>query len=442
MEPLAPEAASLYPVNEPSRKGRLEAYLWDYGEGNSIHVAEDFYDPHYPMADTAVLIPVAAHQEADRIVPAMAEYAKQEDADPFTVFLLLNYPFDNPEASADASVRQVETAMKQFPNLDIRYSICGYSDPVIIGTIRKDLWDAALRVALTDGHFDEPGRDVIGISHDIDTVRMSRHYMRNVQARYRQMQALLGGMGGSTETTLPSMHTQVKHAYPFDTHPNIARAIFWSDLTYRQVFRNGLYEEGVTVPFSLYAKRRGFDKDAVIHETRRLAPHFNVGIPLTGMDSSPRRYIARLGKDNLAEIWTEDTFGSGDACRDPNALPGDISHAELEERIFETLEQDIDTFVAGVPEKWVHSTIDGLVRATRAQGYFDRREFIENVQAKLTSRLNLARFALARIVQSPLLASMVDNTLLERYTDETIGAILEAVTKETAPFEKWYSPST
>lgn len=407
----------LSPSTEPTRHERLETYLRDFGDETSIGIAEDFNRADLLMSPYSVLIPVAAHQDAAKIVPAMSEYARQDDADPFTIFMLLNYPADESFDKVGDAIIEVETAKRQFPQLDIRYSVMGYGEP-IIGQIRNDLWDAALRLALKDGLYGRPGGDVIGLNHDIDTERISHHYMRNVQNFYRMKQAGFDA-AGMTEYPLPPRHTQLKHAYPFDTHPNIARAIFWSDLTFRQAMRGGGFSAGLAIPFSHFAKRRGFDRLASIQECAPLEPQDGAGIQGTAMDTSPRRYIMRIGNDTRAEIWTPDTFGASDTCRDPNALPADISHSDLEERIFETFERDL----AFCCSRWNRRSINGLVLRSVARGSFNEQAFVEDVRGVVDRNLNLARYALAGVIGSPLLASLVDESVTDRFTAEAADAL-------------------
>lgn len=423
----AAPAPELYKIPEPSRKSRLEGYLWEYADETSLGVAEDFYDPNRPMADTAILIPVAAHQDAARIVPAMSEYALQDDAEPFTIFILLNSPTGTSMDDKYEAIIQVEEARRKFPNLDIRYSVLEYEKP-IIGRIRKDLWDGAMRVALTDGLFDQRGSEVLGFNHDIDTERISRHYVRNVQAFYRKRQEYLN-TAGMSEMPLSSQFTQVKHAYPFDTHPNIARAIFWSDLASRQVYKGGMFTEGLVVPFSYYAHKRGFDKNAVIQECRPIEPINADGILHTGMETSPRRYIERIGHDHSAEIWTDDSFSGNDTCRNPLALPGDISHEALEERIFGTLENDIRLFCGGIPKVWWQSKVRNLALATTVQfGIGDRegQTLYREVHDKMGTQLQFARHTLAGRIGSPLLASMIDYAPHDQYAREFTQDLLLA----------------
>ena len=80
----------LEPIPQPSRKSRLEAYIYSSANQETmLDYASDFITDT-PIRPFGVLIPVAAHQEAGRIKHSMAEYAAQKDADPTTIFLFLN----------------------------------------------------------------------------------------------------------------------------------------------------------------------------------------------------------------------------------------------------------------------------------------------------------------------------------------------------------------
>lgn len=410
------EARSIEPVPMPQRKSRLETYLWDYGNEVSIGIAEDFLDQQRPIANYGVLIPVAAHQEASRIEHAMGEYAAQEGADPFTIFLLLNYPYDADEAAVAQSFAAVKRARQTYPSLDIRVAQSSYEVP-IIGEVRKDLWDSVMRLALADGLYDRSGGEFIGINHDIDTERISPHYIRNIQRYYRQLQEQQAAKG-LTEDPLPARFTQVKHAYPFATYPNIARAIFWSDFSTRQSYRNGIYEEGLVLPMSWYARRGGFNPRHASYETRGLAPESREGIPGTGMDTSSRRFIERLGEHGIQGIWSEGTFTSTDACRDPQRMAVDISTKRLEEIIFEHLEDDLQAFTCAVPAEQWRRTIN-LVSFHQMIKRLDGQQADELLHAKVTEivrpRLLLARRVLERVVQSPNLAELVDESLIAQH---------------------------
>ena len=132
------------------RKNRVEHYLGSLPatehDGDSL-VADDLHDSDKPLASTLALIPIAAHQESRWIAPTMAEYAKQQTDEPFSVCLFLNAPLDQTNASTvDETVTAVEVAKRQHPQLDIRSSLEFIDEPTI-GLVRRRLWNAALMLA-------------------------------------------------------------------------------------------------------------------------------------------------------------------------------------------------------------------------------------------------------------------------------------------------------
>lgn len=414
-------------VEMPPRKGRLETYLWDDSDEVALEVAQCFYNPERPISPTTVLIPIAAHQEANNIFPALTEYANQKDAEPFTVCLLLNHP-NTEEEKALESEMHVRAAQKIFPELDIRYARLGYEKQTPIGQIRKDLWDAALHVVLTDGLYDGPGCEVIGINHDIDTVSISPHYIRNIQRYYRSQQEELNReeLG---EMPLPTRFTQVKHAYPFDTHPNIAKAMFWIDFRARQMARYGEYEEGLVIPFSTYAAKRGFKANSKTHETSDFAPRNFQGVPGTGMDTSPRRYIARLGEHGVRGIWTEESFTDTDDCRVAEKLPADITHRQLEDTVMDMLDDSLFFFSHGVPAKRWQAIITGATLGSLGNST-DPAEFVgslslqEEIFQELAPKFNLAR----RVLESLGLHDVAQ--LIDESTTEALINDIEADLKQ------------
>lgn len=407
-------------VEMPSRKGRLETYLWDAGDETSASIAEDFYNPDRPLNTSGVLIPVAAHQEADRIAHSMSEYAAQEGAKDFSVLLFLNYPFDADQQSVERCIEEVEKAKLTHPDLDIRYSVMSYEKP-IIGQVRKDLWDATMRVALADGLYNNFDGEFIGINHDIDTEKIGRHYIRNVQNHYRDLQNTLD-FDELSEDVLPPRFTQTKHAFPFDTHPNVARALLWADLTYRQLARNGCYEEGMVIPLSHYAQKGGFNSASATYETSNLAPKQGEGIPLTPMDTSPRRYIARVG-EGYSNIWSDETFTSTDDCRDPQKLPDDISKEKLEDTILEDLDDKLVYFCRSVPwERW-QKLINQKKLYTRYVVDYESYDLIDadlraEVAEILRPRFKLARRVLETMIDSPTLADLIDDSVVDRFAHD------------------------
>lgn len=399
--------ASEKPFN---KKEILTSYLQEKTEGSSCRIAEHIKNPERRLARTGVLIPIAAHQEAERILPAMAEYAGQDGANSFSIILLLNYPTGADQAHVDASLAAVQQAKHDYPQLDIRYATAAYDAPVI-GKIRKDLWDATAQVALTDGLYDTPTGEFIGINHDIDTESIGRHYIRNIQTHYHELAhtQAIPVPGRRQNTVLPSRYTQVKHRYPFETHPNIARALLWTDLSHRQFFSGGGYEEGMVIPLSLYAEKGGFNPNKITHETEPFTPPDYQGILGTPMETSPRRYISRLGEVGAGDIWTDDSFGATNECRDQTVNFRDITTTELEDYIFATLEDNLDLFTfAGA--RHARRTLYPQLRAAALtdKDLFEQhnRTFNADITKLAATRLRLAQRALSSVVGSPLLTDL------------------------------------
>jgi hypothetical protein len=89
-------------------------------------------------------------------------------------------------AGINGITAEFEGIVKQasLVGLDVRSCFSSYDDPTI-GEIRKDIWDAGIRLAERDGLF-KPGEtnDVIGVNQDIDLEAMSPHYIKHIQAHY------------------------------------------------------------------------------------------------------------------------------------------------------------------------------------------------------------------------------------------------------------------
>lgn len=408
-------SSEFYQNIQISRQERVRAFLGDEVTAAEMEqaasIARDFSDTDTLMASTAVLIPVAAHQEAARILPAMSQYARQDTREPFTIFMLLNSPEDEAESPAvSESVRQVDIARRLYPELDIRQSITSYPDP-IIGKIRRDLWNAVTLLAeheqiFTRDSTDSVGinHDVIGISHDIDSVYISPRYIDRVQ-RFYWLRQLGYEVLEQPEALMAPRGTAVRHAYPAN-YPHIGRAIAWTDMTFAQMRRAFHYEEGTTVPLSWYAYSCGFDPTARTYETAnvKMGKRARV-IPGTLMETSPRRYIDRLQQHGLREIWQDGTFGADDACR--TRLPAqDITKERLEDIILEDLE---DTLWS----RWYFPvTFDACDAAMENIGK-DRPEMIAAVDASVERSVRRQHHKIDRmlrsVIRSDILADMVSS---------------------------------
>jgi len=401
-----PGERRLAPIPMPSRKSRLETYIFEnvYQE-TVLDYAEDFITDK-TIHPYGVLIPVAAHQEAGRIAKSMAEYAAQEDAEPTTIFLFLNYPsYTANYDDVNNCVEEVERAKSNHPELDIRYTIVGYPEP-IIGEIRKDLWDAVLYAALHDGIYDTPDGEFIGINHDIDTERISKHYLRNVQNYYKEAQAELNA-SGVPQDAMKSRFTRVKHAYDFERYPNVSRGALWGDFVYRQSYRNGSYEEGLVVPLTYYALAGGFDATARTLETRNLIPPDKEGIPGTSMDTSLRRYVSRFGGYGYENLWTDDSFTANDDCR--VSEPGqDITSYNLEENILDAYPEHMKLLLRRVPAStWNELVYDCWHPYLALSESINLTELQQKIESIVRPQIKLAQSILSRVVDLPELAEKV-----------------------------------
>ena len=396
-----------YNYHAPSHNERASVYIGDSmtvrdrEEANDI--ANSFFDPNKPAAKTAVLIPVAAHQDGNNILPALSEYAEQRTEEPFTVFLHLNAPYDidNPQKVEEAEAA-VEKASDLFPHLDVRSSLTFYDNPTI-GRVRRDLWNAAFLLAYHEHGFSS---DVIGVNNDIDAHRISPHYIARIQQHYKRKDKWrrreLGEVVASKAIQKP-VATRVTHAV-VPSHPNTGKVTTWIDNTYFQAHNNSAYEAGLAIPFSSYAHHGGFNEDAKTHETSFL--HDGTGgyqfISGAHLYTSPRRYIDRLREHDSSEIWSDETFTATDTCREK--LPSDISFDRAEELISERLYEDMTHF-------WLPSILqstyeDLQIRGSAPDG-FDVDDALEGSTRKIEGQVLKAERLLRKALGSTVLADMV-----------------------------------
>lgn len=287
-------------------------------------IAEQLHNPSRPLSRWQVLIPVAAHQEAARIAPALEQYARQRTDEPYSILLSLNAPREHEQArSVAATVAAVDQAIQTHPELDVRYSTTFYDSPKI-GMIRRDLWNGALLARVNEGGYDNGQHDTIGVNHDIDLEALSPHYLAAIQRSYiaREERYQQHGM---RDVVMPMTTTKLSHA-PSGAHPNISRGTAWIDFVARQAGQS--YEAGMIFPFSHYANRGGFRSSATTYETR---PLFDRTRDISGASAqtSPRRYIDRL-RYGYGAVWTNETFGSDDTCRINAGDRPDLTEQELE----------------------------------------------------------------------------------------------------------------
>lgn len=320
------EAASVFIGNLPHEAAEAAS-----------EVAEAFYSKAKKPVKTAILIPVAAHQDGKLIIPALAQYAKQEPPDPFTIFMYLNSPDGADTSKVKAAIANVRKAQGLFPQLDIRYSTQTYLDPKI-GRIRRDLWNGALMLMHHEGQLPN---DVLGFNHDIDTVKIGPNYIAYVQEYYKERDATRRKASGNDvadRVVQRGLATRVTHAV-LPTHPNVGKVTTWIDYSYYQAALG--YEAGLVLPFSHYVDCGGFNSEDSTHETAVFYSEDSpIYLPKAGLYTSPRRYIDRLANGkNTDEVWTDESFGSSDECRD--RLPRDITIEQASQLLEKRLMDDI-----------------------------------------------------------------------------------------------------
>lgn len=363
--------------------------------------AAELRDSDKPLASTTVLIPVAAHQEAHNIENAVNQYANQQTSKPFSVLLYPNAPMDSDQDAVGATMDEMEKAKKAHPELDIRYTSPNLYDKPTIGTIRRDLWNAALLLAHYEGAFDDPTGEVVGINHDIDVVRQSPRNIGRIQKRYERVQAEYNRLNIPGNISRP--HSSfVKHSYDPE-HPNASRAVFWHDFTYWQVRPRGAYDAGLVLPFSYYADRNGIAADANTYEMKPMTKdkQFYV-IPGTLLETSPRRFHQRLHTANLGNIWMGTSFGANDVCRTED-LP-DIDNLRLQSIVRQSLQNSMVSFFTR-PFLDMQEMYDmyGLSPNEHA-----KEAITEALTRGLHKKKRLAMSALTRVMDLPSLAEMVD----------------------------------
>lgn len=374
----------------------------------AANLAAEFLQTDKPLANTIVLIPVAAHQEASNVYPALSQYARQQTDQPFSVLLHPNFPKNADMAAVEATQAQIAAAQADFPALDIRTGQPLRYDNPTIGAVRADLWNACLIIAQQTGNLDGPA-PMIGVNHDIDTDSIGRQYLRQVHRYYTNYDPMPHLLPGG----LPPANTRVRHTLP-SSHPNIARLLFWYDLSYD--YEASGYDAGTTIPLALYAGLGGFDRQAVIAEVLGLVKPYEYlceMIPTTMIKTSPRRYVWRLA-EGADYIWSEETFGPNDACRESLTVP-DISENDLQEHLLDRLPQTMGS-------TW-HSAIVNQVN----EGYkFDSapspelvlEHVIKRTERVASRALHTARRALGMIAASPeVLADFDAHYIPQKYVD-------------------------
>jgi len=407
LQPTYTERAQLYFADRLTQQERDTAQA----------SAADFEDTERPMARTAVLIPVAAHQDMNLIFNTMDEYAKQKNADSFTIFLYLNLPAGTSDADAviDQAETMVQFARHTYQTLDIRYTGVTITDPTI-GYIRRELWNAVAMLAYHEGLFEEG--DVIGLNHDIDTVRMSPHYMARVQQHFATRDQRAHSVNLHYPVHKPVV-TRLSHAVLPD-FPNAGKVTTWVDNTSFQS-RSG-YEAGFSLPFSHYMKQDGFDAKSITHETHNLYRSTGYAY-LSGAQlwTSPRRYVKRLHEHEIAEIWTPLSFGPNDTCRNDGLC--DITPQRTEEVIAAQLRNDLRY-------SWLSASFNDRQYTSRLKEYVVTDLDADNLPPELIAlgrraverQMHKAHDLLLRVIGSQTLANEV-----HKETDDIEDYILNRI---------------
>lgn len=387
-----------------TREQVVDNYLSKLGgmeRENASTLAAEFQHKDKPLANTVVLIPIAAHQEAHNIQNAIAQYANQQTSQPFSILLYLNAPHDADRQSIDATLIELEKAKKDHTNLDLRVSSPElYANPKI-GTIRRRLWNAALLLAHVEGAFDNPNNDVIGINHDIDVVRQSPRNISRIQSFTSRVQQYYEILNLPSAISRPHA-TYVKHAH--DTqHPSAAKGVFWYDFSYRQLRPRGSYDAGLVIPFSYYANKGGVEADKTTYEMRPFtAGNALFMIPRTFLETSPRRFLQRMhDTTSFSQIWTEGTFGPHDTCR-TEWIP-DITEHRLDIIIRHSLYNSMDNFFHN-PIEIFRDRFDAEVDWKSA----NQISFIDEFAASLERKKSLAKTVLLRVLDMPVPADLVE----------------------------------
>jgi hypothetical protein len=297
-------------------------------------VADAIHDPARPLARTVVIVPVAAAQDSELISHAMGEYARQRPRQPFSVVVGLNVDTNtSPDSGAylQVGMDQAAAAQKAHPELDIRVSTTSYQSPTI-GKIRRYLWDGVLLAHQRQGL--SPTEEIIGLNHDIDLEHLPAYYLQAVQRRTANPVRAVG-----------AFYTRSRHAFD-PSHPNTSKLIAWNDF-YHAMNENG-YEAAAVIPMTFYATQGGFSADRATHEIGSVIKSSPLKLQRTGyLVTSPRRLITRLLNHDFSEIWTPDTFGPADTCRDKAVVDNlpDLPADEVNRRLRMRVNSDIKEFI-------------------------------------------------------------------------------------------------
>jgi hypothetical protein len=401
-----------YDKNESFKRRRqiIYEYLNELDESEreiANGIADDLLENDKPLANTVVIIPVAAQQEAAQIPKALESYAKQDTNEPFTVVLGLNHPLGRlQDPGINETEIAIDNARSEHPNLDVRSTLTIY-DPPIIGEVRRDLWNGVAMAANRNGNFEE-NIDVIGINHDIDLVRLSKTFISAIQHRYKKLDER-----HIVADVLPVSGTLIKHAKS-PQHPNISNAVFWSDYVIRK--SGNTFEAGLVIPFSRYAYQNGFDPSSRTHETQNIMHTKPILLQGTKTETSPRRYIARMQTDGY-DIWSPKTFSAEDKCRETTEYP-DITKARMNEIIAMSIKNNVTLLLSGTIGEAIHSF--RFENGDNSEALTKHIEVSVAKVSKVTNHIlrNIVGFGDLSDIATELLTS---STLIEHYTNRHLG---------------------
>lgn len=387
----------------PSHKARVEQYLYDLPLDEQMtadDMASQIYDSRNPLARTIVLIPVAAQQEASNITNAIYQYAKQDAMEKFSVLLYPNAPSDADHTETSQTLSLIRRSIGEN-DIDVRSFDLAANDNATIGQLRREMWNAALRLAYYEGAFDDnESHEVLGVNHDIDVVDMTPRYISRIQS-YRDQRVRRFVSSGLSYADMTPRGTVMSHAYNVD-YPCASQVVRWYYFSLAQI-PDTSYEASLVIPFVHYAKYGGFSPEASTYETETMIPEGGAvrKIPGTIIKTSPRRFVDRLHEGGLDKVWAGDTFGNSDLCRNEQFLE-DISYARKEEVVIDTLESHELPLV-------LQKASMSLARQCSAYAgtatYVDRIQ--QQLEANLKVRIDLAATVLRRYIEAPIAAGIV-----------------------------------
>ncbi len=384
----------------------------------------DQIDETSKLAPYVVIIPVAAHQEADNILPAARQYAAQQTDIPFTVIFHMNYPESEADISqVDTSFARADQAIRELPWLDLRITHASYECPVPIGTIRKHIWDATILAGVRSGAI-SPRGDIVALNHDIDVEEIEPGYMKAIQDYYqfmsRMQRQLIGGLGGSSDqaTLHTPRGTHMRHAF-YNQFPNASHATHWMDVITTDILRSP-YEASHAIPLSWYAKFGGISADDRLGEVLNLVadappPYYKI-LPTPAIFTSPRRFIHRLHTSELQDMWSAaNDFHPTEAYRDSSEEMSDISRDRLHQVVGSFALDRLNSALTYAGKNF-RDWLDKGVISTYYKAYRDQADDLSEIQSACevtaaTRAADVARKALRDVIKHPDADPIVDSEL-------------------------------